>query len=149
MQQALVSHAVNVSNQCHPDNAPAYKSAAQTLVLRLAFWDCAADPTIPEFMGSISITVNGPARPRTMTNPLYHYHFQNPAPSSWGANLSRYQETVRCAGYGHSVNNLTSANLEMMEVGSSLQSSVVSFSLSKKPLLLAESKQTGGYALSL
>ncbi|KAM7207522.1 Di-copper centre-containing protein [Naviculisporaceae sp. PSN 640] len=121
-EQVLVSHAVNISNQYHPDDAPAYKKASQTL--RLPFWDWAADPTIPEVMGKPGVTVNAPAGPTTIPNPLYSYRFQNPIPSGWGGNLSRYHETIRCLGDDGSVNNITLANANMKAEGPGLKSSV-------------------------
>ncbi|KAK4219908.1 Di-copper centre-containing protein [Rhypophila decipiens] len=121
-EQVLVSHAVNISNQYPPNHAPAYKAAAQTL--RLPFWDWATDPTVPSFTGDANITVNGPTGPTTIRNPLYSYRFQNPVPSSWGGQLSTYQETSRCMGTDGSVNNMTKSNLSMMTVGFKLKTSV-------------------------
>lgn len=136
----MVSHAVNISNQYPPGDAAAYRSAA--LALRLPYWDWASDPIIPDFMGNAKITVNGPTGPKLIDNPLYSYRFQNPVPSSWGGQISTYQETIRCLGEDGLVNNITAANMRMVEAGSSLKDMVVRFLPLANPLSSANYEDT-------
>jgi tyrosinase len=70
-----VSHAINISQRYTGENASTYRAAAETL--RVAYWDWAADPTLPEVMTHERIQANGPKGPVTIQNPLHTYWFQN------------------------------------------------------------------------
>lgn len=74
-QQTLVSHAVSIAKLYTGDDATIYSAAAQSL--RAAYWDWAADATLPEVVTVQNVKVNGPDGPITMTNPFHRYYFQN------------------------------------------------------------------------
>ncbi|KAK7713881.1 hypothetical protein SLS63_011894 [Diaporthe eres] len=57
------------------DKAPAYRAAAESL--RVAYWDWAANSSLPEIITHERISVNGPSGPVTVKNPLHSYWFQS------------------------------------------------------------------------
>lgn len=96
-QQTLVSHAIRISQRYTGDQAPAYRAAAESL--RVAYWDWAANSTLPDIITHDSIKVNGPSGPINIQNPLHSYWFQNYPFNIQYMNagvLSRQSRTTRC-----------------------------------------------------
>lgn len=92
-----MSHAIQISHQYAGDQAPAYRAAAESL--RVAYWDWAANSTLPEIVTHEKVQVNGPSGPVTVKNPLQSYWFQNyPFTIQYmnGGVLSRQSRTTRC-----------------------------------------------------
>lgn len=77
--------------------APTYRTAAKTL--RVAYWDWAQTPALPEAISLETVTVNGPHGSLTMRNPLYSYYFNTfPFKSTYmrHGKLSAQNHTTRC-----------------------------------------------------
>ncbi|KAK2597581.1 hypothetical protein N8I77_012359 [Diaporthe amygdali] len=95
--QTLVTHAIQIAQQYASDKAPTYRDAAEKL--RVAYWDWAADPSLPEVITLENIGVNGPNGPVTIRNPLHSYYFQNyPFTLQYmnGGPLSKQNHSTRC-----------------------------------------------------
>lgn len=92
-----MSHAIQISQRYKGDNASAYRAAAESL--RVAYWDWAADASIPEIITHERINVNAPTGPMTVQNPLHSYWFQNyPFTFRYMTSgvLSQQSRTTRC-----------------------------------------------------
>ncbi|KAG6363808.1 hypothetical protein INS49_008911 [Diaporthe citri] len=96
-EQTLVTHAIQISQRYAGDKAPAYRAAAGSL--RVAYWDWAANASLPEIITHERIEVNGPSGPVTVKNPLHSYWFQSYPFSIQYMNagvLSKQSRTTRC-----------------------------------------------------
>ncbi|POS71536.1 hypothetical protein DHEL01_v210068, partial [Diaporthe helianthi] len=104
--QTLVSHAIKISEKYKGENASAYRAAAESL--RVAYWDWAANASIPEIITHERTKVNGPTGPMTVRNPLHSYWFQT-YPFTFrymdSGVLSQQSRTTRCPT--HSMNDDT------------------------------------------
>lgn len=92
-----MSHAIQISQRYTGDQAPAYRAAAESL--RVAYWDWAANSTLPEIITHEWVDVNGPTGPATVKNPLHSYWFQNyPFTMQYmnAGTLSKQSRTTRC-----------------------------------------------------
>ncbi|KKY34944.1 putative tyrosinase 2 [Diaporthe ampelina] len=96
-EQTLVSHAIQISQRYTGDKAPEYRAAAESL--RVAYWDWAANSSLPDIITHERINVNGPSGPVTVKNPLHSYWFQNyPFTIQYmnGGPLSKQSRSTRC-----------------------------------------------------
>lgn len=117
-QQALVSHAVKISKLYTGENATAYRTAAETL--RVAYWDWAADATLPEAVTTQNVKVNSPGGPLTMSNPFRRYYFKNyPFTIKYmdAGVLSSQHHTTRCPN-AKQVDNVAAVNRGLSGYGS-------------------------------
>lgn len=92
-----MSHAIQISQRYAGVEAPAYRAAAESL--RVAYWDWAANSSLPEIITHERIRVNGPSGPVTVKNPLHSYWFQNyPFTIQYmnGGVLSKQSRSTRC-----------------------------------------------------
>lgn len=92
-----MSHAIQISQKYTGDKAPEYRAAAESL--RVAYWDWAANSSLPEIITRERINVNGPTGPVTVKNPLHSYWFQNyPFTIQYmnGGVLSKQSRSTRC-----------------------------------------------------
>lgn len=88
-EQEFVAVAQSIANSWPTSGASTTRSQMQAAAntLRLPYWDWAAHPpsglnTLPTVMTEEYITVNGPKGQESLTNPLFRYSFQSPAPNN-------------------------------------------------------------------
>lgn len=119
-----MSHAIKISLRYDNDSAPGYRTTAETL--RIAYWDWAETPALPEAVTLEMVTVNGPNGSITMENPFHSYSFQNfpfNTTSMKHGTLAMQKHTTRCptADLAQNVTavqvGLEAANLKAQVVG--------------------------------
>ncbi|KAK5652239.1 hypothetical protein OQA88_10736 [Cercophora sp. LCS_1] len=97
--QTIHTHAQSIAATYTGSAAATYKSAAETL--RFPFWDWAADSQLPPVVTQPTITINAPAGPTAISNPLYSYKFATHPFTDpdflENASLAQFSETKRCA----------------------------------------------------
>lgn len=106
------------------DDAPAYRTTAETL--RIAYWDWAQTPALPEVVTLETVTVNGPQGSLTVRNPFHSYYFHTypfNSPYMRHGQLSTQSHTTRCPSADMSENS-TAVNVGL--AAASLKAQVVS-----------------------
>lgn len=91
-------------------DAPAYRTTAETL--RVAYWDWAQTPVLPEALTLETVTVKSPNGSITMRNPLHSYHFHTfPFSSAYMRHgvFSAQNHTTRCPT-ANTAENATAVN---------------------------------------
>lgn len=109
-KQVLVSHALNISMRYRGEKAPLYRTTAESL--RVAYWDWAKAPTLPEAVTLETVTVNSPNGSVTMRNPFHSYYFQKypfVLPHMNSGVLAMQNHTTRCPTMGL-MDNVTAVN---------------------------------------
>lgn len=124
-KQVLVSHALNISMQYHGDEAPLYRTTAESL--RAVYWDWAKTPSLPEAVTLETVTVNSPNGSVTIRNPFHSYYFQEypfAFPHMNSGTLSTQKHTTRCPTMDL-MDNITTVNDGLLI--SNLKGQVVGF----------------------
>lgn len=109
---------MNISKLYTGDNATEYRTAADSL--RAAYWDWAADATLPEAVTVQNVKVNSPGGPMIMSNPFHRYYFQNfPFTIKYmdAGVLSAQHHTTRCPN-GNLVDDLAAVDQGLSAYGS-------------------------------
>lgn len=109
---------MNISKLYTGDDATTYTTAAESL--RAAYWDWAADATLPEVVTEQNVKVNSPDGPLTMSNPFHRYYFQNYPFTIEYMNagvLSSQYHTTRCPDAGLT-DNVTAVDQGLSAYGS-------------------------------
>lgn len=124
---------MNISRRYSDYDAPAYRTAAE--VMRVAYWDWAKGPTLPEAATVETVSVNSPSGPTTMPNPFHRYHFQKfpfASPHMSSGKLSAQNHTTRCPTKDLA-DNVTAVN-EGLAMSGNLKSQVVGIGCFPQPV---------------